>query len=418
MPKCNSCDGDVLRTDAFCGTCGEPVPGGKPVVPITRDANPSGVRDAAADTQSATFAAPQVVGQPAAQAAAVVALSDPEPDPEPGKRDPEETGLTQTTIREREPSEPAPVLPLHRKKIESLDTTGRQSFRTTEPTDPSVPELDRETSPAELPPPPGPPILASDLLRERMRPRAPGEVTLRRLAVGLGTAGVVGALASGGAQPLTLVALALLVGILTIALTPMSYRGRAISLFLVGALATGVALWQQTLHGVAPESIVLATATILLSGSLLFRAYYRGARLARVAVSAGVLMLGAWFFLSGGHESLVRLEGHWQSWAPASTHMAFGLLALLSLMVFMDSTTRGGAHWWAYALLALYTVHIGLLVAIRTWPHEAMTQAPGGATVAAIIAGVVGTVVAGVALAQVLVVIYNAVNNRARDPQA
>lgn len=414
MPKCNSCDSDVLRTDAFCGTCGAPLPGGKPVVPIARDANPSGVHSAA--PTGTDFTAPKIVAQPGAQASAVVALSD--PPPERALRDPEETGLTQTTIREREPSEPAPVLPLHRKKVENLDTTGKQSFRAADAADLAAADVERETSPAELPPPPGPPILASDLLRERMRPRAPGERTLRRLAVALSTAGIVVAVWAGGLQTLTLVALSLLVGMLTVALTPMSYQGRAISLFLIGALSTGVALWQQTLHGIAPESMVLATATILLAGSLLFRAYYRGARLARVAVTAGILILGAWFFISGGHESLIRLDGHWQSWAPATTHMGFGLLALLSLMAFMDSTTRGGSHWWAYALLTLYTGHIGLLVAIQEWPAEGATEGLSGPAVAAIITGVVGTVVAGVALAQVFVVAYNSVSGRPRDAHA
>ena len=42
----------------------------------------------------------------------------------------------------------------------------------------------------------------------------------------------------------------------------------------------------------------------------------------RGLVTAGVLALGAWFLASRGHESLVTLEGDWQSWAPASTHMA------------------------------------------------------------------------------------------------
>ncbi|MGB5810471.1 MAG: hypothetical protein WBG86_08075 [Polyangiales bacterium] len=401
MPKCQSCDGDVLRTDAFCGTCGEQVPGGKPVVPIVRGDRPRGVQ-AAPDAPSGTFEQPSSRG--GAQAAAVVALS------EPALEEPENAALTQTTIREREPSEPAPVLPLHRKKNGGVDATDGQILQdtTSEEAGGAAPRSDPEPSVPEIPVPPAPPILASDLLRERMRPSAPGGGTLRRIAIGLGACGIVGALWSGGAQPLTFVALALMIGTMTIALTPMSYRGRAVSLFLLGSVTTGVALWQQTLHGIAPESFILATATILLSGSLLFRAYYRGARLARLAVTVGVALLAAWFLLSGGHESLVRVGGHWQSWAPASTHMAFGLLALLSLMAFMDSTTRGGAHWWAYALLGLYAVHIGLLVAIQRWPEPGVTASLAGPTVAAIIAGVVGTVVAGVALAQVLVVAYNA----------
>ena len=408
MPKCQSCDGDVLRTDAFCGICGAPVPGGKPVVPVAREAGTSGV-------QGAPTAPGGMLDRPpaaAAQAAAVIAISDPVPTQK------NETGVTRTTIREREHSEPATVLPLHRKKNDGTDSTDRQSFKEPEPASASTSMAERDTSLPDIPVPPGPPILASDLLRERMRPRSPGEKALRRFTVGLSAAGIVGVLVNGGAHPLAFVSLALLIGMLTVALTPMSYRGRAVSLFLVGAVATGVALWQQALQGIAPEGMILATATILLSGSLLFRAYYRGTRLARVAVSIGVLALGAWFFLSGGHESLVRLEGYWQSWGPASTQMAFGLLALLSLMAFMDSSTRAGAHWWAYSLLALYTVHIGLLVAIQRWPIPGTLSAIEGPTVAAIITGTVGTVVAGIALAQVLVVAYNAAANRTSEGSA
>ncbi len=402
MPKCQNCDASVLRTDAFCGVCGEPVPGGKPVVPIARDTRSSGTQNAP-EPPTGKFEGPVAV---AAQAIAVVEISDPVPAPL------NETGVTRTTIREREQSEPAPVLPLHRKKNDGTDNTERQSFKEQEPASASTSMAEGERSLPDNLVPPGPPILASDLLRERMRPRAPGGPALRRVTVGLSAAGIVGALLSGGTHPLVFVSLALLISMLTIALTPMSYQGRAVSLFLVGAVATGVALWQQTLQDIAPDGIILAMATILLSGSLLFRAYYRGARLARVAVTIGALALGGWFFLSGGQESLVRLEGYWQSWGPASTQMAFGLLALLSLMAFMDSSTRAGAHWWAYSLLTLYAVYIGLLVASQLWPIPGARSAIEGPTVAAIITGMVGTVVAGVALAQVLVVAYNSAGNR------
>lgn len=411
MPKCNNCNGSVLRTDAFCGTCGEPVPGGKPVVPIARDAKLSGVQSWP-DRMSGTFTPARNTGT-SARAAAVVALSEPE------LVEPAETGLNRTAIREREPqSEPAPVLPLHRKKNGS-ESQQRAAEAAPElqgdEAPPSAPE--RETSLPHMPVPPvplGPPILASDLLREQMRPSSPGDKALRGTTVALTTLGAVAALLAGGVHPLTLGALALLITMATLALTPMSYRGRAVGLFLVGAIATGVALWQQTLTGVAPEGSILAGATILLSGSLLFRAYYRGARLARVAVTFGVLALGVWFFASGGAESLVTLEGDWQSWAPATTHMTFGLLALLSLMAFMDNSTRGGAHVWAVSVLVLYAVHIGLLVGRDVWPAHGAEVSIEGPTIAAIVTGVVGTLVAGMALAQVLVVAYQATSNRAK----
>ena len=408
MLKCNSCNGSVLRTDAFCGTCGEPVPGGKPVVPIARESKRSGMQTTS-DRMSGTFV-PSTSTATSARAVAVVALADPELTESP------DTAPNRTAIREREPhSEPAPVLPLHRKKngteSERREEAAASDSQASEPQG-SAPE--RDISLPKMPIPPGPPILASDLLREQMRPSSPGEKALRRTAVALTAVGVLGALLTGGVHPLTFVALALLITMATLALTPMSYRGRAIALFLVGSIATGVALWQQTIQGVAPEGIILAAATILLSGSLLFRAYYRGARLARVAVTFGVLALSTWFFASGGHESLVTLEGDWQSWAPASTHMTFGLLALLSLMAFMDNSTRGGSHVWAVSLLVLYGVHLTLLVASELRPMHGMEATIQGPTIAAILTGVVGTIVAGMALAQVLVAVYQATSNRTK----
>ena len=404
MPKCNSCEGKVLRTDAFCGTCGEPVPGGKPVVPISREFK---LADARVEPERSRGTLPPEAGAPAsARAVAVVAVSDPEPD------EPEKLTASRTAIREREhQSEPAPVLPLHRKKsgtaskpqVEPAAAESRS-----EPITAARPALDTGASVPNMPIPPGPPILASDLLREQMRPSSPGEKALRVAGVVLSALGALGVLLTGGLHPLTFVALALLIMTATLAVTPMSYRARATAIFLAGAVATGVALWQQTLRGIAPEGVILASATILLSGSLLFRAYYRGARLARVAVTLGVLALGAWFFASGGHESLVMLDGHWQSWAPAVTHLSFGLLALLSLMAFMDSSTRGGSHVWAVAVLTLYSVHIALLVATGIWPVDDGPARIEGPAVAAILAGLVGTVLAGLALAQILVAAHRA----------
>jgi hypothetical protein len=127
-----------------------------------------------------------------------------------------------------------------------------------------------------------------------------------------------------------------------------------------------------------------------------------------------VTALGAWFVVSGGHESLVMLEGHWQSWAPAITQMAFGLLALLSLMAFMDSSTRGGAHVWAGALLVLYAIYVGVLVAGEVWPLSGQAPSIEGPTIAALLTGAVGTVLAGLALAQVFVAAYQTASKRAK----
>ncbi|MGD8826081.1 MAG: hypothetical protein PVI24_13935 [Myxococcales bacterium] len=404
MPKCKSCDASLLRTDAFCGKCGEPVPGAKPVVPLLRERKPSGLQ---------SLPDPRDTFPPhgaSARAIAAVALSEPQ------VTEPRETDVSRTTIREREPSEPAPVLPLRRKKnggASESQAEGAESQQRDET--PNAAPQERETSLPNIPVPAAPPILASDLLREQMRPSTPGAKTVRVVTVVLASLGAVCAPLLSGGHPLTFVSLALLLAMATLAITPMSYRSRAISLFLIGSIATGVALWQQTLHAIAPEGIILAGATILLSGSLLFRAYYRGARLARLAVSCGVVALGAWFLVSGGHESLIMVEGHWQSWAPAVTHMTFGLLALLSLLAFMESSTRGGSHVWGAMLLVLYALHIGLLVATEVWPLEGMQPSLSGPAVATVVAGMVGTIVAGMALAQVLVVAYRAASSRIQE---
>ncbi len=409
MPTCNSCSAKVARTDAFCGTCGEPVPGAKPVVPIARSSQTSR-RLNMPEPLGGSFAGRHRPSG-SAQAAAIVALSEPvdaePPDPQEAHR---------TAIRQREPSEPAPVLPLQRRKDGSLadgeagdDTTGKSAAEESSASGP------QDISLPNIPVPAGPPILASDLLREQMRPSTPGAKSLRVVTVALAAAGGIGALLVGGLHPLVFVSLALLVLMATLSLTPMSYRARAISLVVAAAVATGVGLWQQTEHALAGESVLLPGAVTLLSAALLFRAYYRGARLSRVLVAVGFVALGVWFVVSGGHESLVMLDGHWQSWAPAATHMTFSLLALLSLMAFMESSTRGGAHVWAVGLLALYVIHLGLLVAAELWPVSGARATIEGPTVAALLTGMVGTIVATLALAQVFVIVYQSATSRPKS---
>ena len=156
MPTCKSCNAKVLRTDAFCGTCGEQVPGAKPVVPIARQATPSGVQSTA-DRITGAFPPPAATGA-SARAMAVVALSDPD-EPEPPSAEPNQTG-----IREREQSEPAPVLPLQRRK--DATSSQREVVETVvEPppaeTPPSMPE--RDTSLPNVPVPAGPPTLSSSV---------------------------------------------------------------------------------------------------------------------------------------------------------------------------------------------------------------------------------------------------------------
>lgn len=377
MPGCQNCGAEVSRSDAFCGTCGERVPGGTPVLPLVRESRP---------------AIPAARPSSGAQAAAVITVADPS-----------QTSVTQTTIRER--AEPASVLPLRRKKPESateiLPIESVQEPETRGEAPPTVeeaPELVLTT----------PPILASELLREQMEPSEPGKASLPRLTVALCAAGVLGASWAGGLDSLTYVSVALMVGLLTLALTPLSYVGHAVALFLAGVIASTLGIWQQSVHEVTPHAPLLGLSTVVLSASLLYRAYYRGAKLARVAVSIGVALLTSWFILSGGHQSLVTLGEHWQSWGPAASHMTFALVGLLALLAFMEASTRGGSHVWAYTLMTLYAGHVLLLTTRALWPPLSTATPMPDSALAAILGGVVGTLVAAMAMARLFVLRHRA----------
>ncbi len=377
MPGCQNCGTEVSRSDAFCGACGELVPGGTPVLPLVRESRPS--IEASRPGSGA-------------QAAVVIRVAEPT-----------QASPTRTAIRER--AEPASVLPLRRKKPEATTELLRvESVR--EPETLGAPPAEEEQPDALVLT--TPPILASELLREQMEPSEPGKTSLPRLTAALCVAGVLGASWVGGLDSVTYVSVALMVGLLTLALTPMSYLGHAVTLFVAGGIASSLGIWQQAAHEVTPHAPLLGLSTVVLGASLLYRAYYRGAKLARIAVSIGVALLVSWFVLSGGHQSLIMLGEHWQSWGPAASHMAFALVALLALLAFMEASTRGGAHVWAYTLLALYAGHVTLLTARALWPLIGTAPTMPDSALAAILSGIAGTLVATMALAQLFVLGHQA----------
>ncbi len=304
----------------------------------------------------------------------------------------------QSVVRARveEVDEEATVLPLRKRRTEPA-VAPPETSDTAEDSPPPA-----ETKPAIA----GPPVLASDLLRERNEPTEPGQRTLQRLVWGLGLVGLVASLALAGNHALGWAASALLVGAMTLAATPLSYAGRAAGIFTIGVVAAAMGVWQEMLAGLEGDVALLCGATIMTAGSLLFRAYYRTARFARLTVACGVIALGAWFVLTGGLGSLVMLDSAWQSWAPALSKVALGLLAILSMLSFMEGNTRAAAHVWAYALLAMYALHIGARVAAAHWPVASDPSVLGGPGTAAIAVGMIGVAIAAVSLAQLWVSLY------------
>ena len=71
----------------------------------------------------------------------------------------------------------------------------------------------------------------------------------------------------------------------------------------------------------------------------------------------------------------------------------------------MESSTRGGAHVWAYSLLTLSAAHVVVLLLRTHWPLAPQGETLTAVANAAILAGISGTVLATMALAQVFVVV-------------
>lgn len=377
--NCTSCGTTVRVADAFCGKCGAATPGGTPVERISDRPESSVISLPPSRAKSL----PSTGGAATALAQRAFPVSH--------------TGK-QSVVRTRSDAAEADatVLPLKTRRTDpSLEAPAQ------EPASDDAPQS-VELKPAIA----GPPVLASDLLRERNEPSEPGQVTHRRLVWGLSLAGLGVSLVLAGNHALGWASAALLVSAMTLAVTPLSYAGRAAGLFVIGVIGAAMGVWQQTLAGLEHDIVLLAGATILTAGSLIFRAYYRAARFARLTVACGIVALGTWFVLTGGLGSLVMLELAWQSWAPALTLVAIGLLAILSMLSFMEGNTRAAAHVWGYTLLGMYALHIGARVAANNWSVDSNSYGLAGPETAAILVGMVCVAIASGALAQLWVALY------------
>ncbi len=250
-----------------------------------------------------------------------------------------------------------------------------------------------------------PPFLASRSLAEDLSPREPGKRTLRWLGVTLGVAGGCASLLLGGMQAPALAAAGGLFILAVLSALPLSYRARALAISGLGATGLGFFSAGSQLRGERLDESLLAGAVFVLGAGLLFRAYHRASRVARLVVMVGILALAAWLVLSGGLGSLTHMDAGWQSWAPALPRVALALLGLISLLVFMDASTTAGGRIWATTLFLVLAAHVFVREAVALYPPTDLGRSALNLPhpeLAHAIAIVVVVITGSVALAQLL----------------
>lgn len=250
-----------------------------------------------------------------------------------------------------------------------------------------------------------PPVLASEVLREDLRPLAPGTTFARRVGVvcglacvGLGLAGLEGSLGAA-------VVMAIGVAMAGAGFLPVSYALRATLSFALGAsLVAGSSV--ATLLVTPGGRAFLALPVVVLATGLFFRSWHRASLHARWVVALGVVLSAGWL---GWSDNMDAIGGatHWQAWLPAVARLALAPVLLAALLAFMGEATTGGCSAWAVSALAWH----GLLMIVEgvaaTWPTSGGLQSVDALRFAVSAAqglSAIGAPVLAVAGAQLMVV--------------
>jgi hypothetical protein len=256
-------------------------------------------------------------------------------------------------------------------------------------------------------PPVKPPVLASDILREEVAPKAPAQRAVRAALVAFSAISLVGAiLASSALGHARLTAPWALEGAILTAVVaalataaPLPYGLRAAIAALVGAipLALGAASRGPLARlgdegtGSALAMAVMATA---LPAALLFRSRYRAFRAARVilgvalAVSLPAVVLLALAVLDGAAPLGARCLA------------AVGILsATTATLGFMGPETSAGCAQWAALVVGAYAARPAWRAFASAWAGSDLNTL---ALSAAALGGLVSTTLVAFAVFQVL----------------
>ncbi len=270
-----------------------------------------------------------------------------------------------------------------------------------------------------------PPILASDILREEVAPRAPARTTIRLWLAGFAAACALSAAAARlGFGPHTsrvFEGSLLAAGLAGLgALVPAPYVARALVAALAGLALLGLgALERGPLAPLGHDGVGHAAATValatLLPAALLFRARFRAFQTARVVLTAALalalpaVVLGVLGALDGAAPPVARVAD-----------AAVAAAALTGLFGYMGAETSAGCDRWAALILGLASLRVAarapqLLAALADHASVPMAadarDGPWGPVVAAIGTLAAATITA-YGLFQILVV---ALGRRARE---
>ncbi len=197
-----------------------------------------------------------------------------------------------------------------------------------------------------------PKFLASELLARDWTPAAPLRRTLRWGAIVVGTLGVVGMLTLGALAPEALGLTVLFALCAATGVAPLSPAARGSALALVGAAgAVAVGYLGHVTAQPAGTPLLIGCITLTASG-LFFRAAHNRSRLARVLVAVGLLATAGWLVLTGGIDAVVVQSLEWQAWIQPSSRVLLGLIAVLTMLTFLDPSSHGGAWVAGFSLLA------------------------------------------------------------------
>ncbi|HKU36886.1 MAG TPA: hypothetical protein VJR89_02030 [Polyangiales bacterium] len=215
-----------------------------------------------------------------------------------------------------------------------------------------------------------PPVLASEALQRDLTPSEPSPRLLRFWSPSLGLLGVSATWllthGSGIGAPLC----GAFVALVLLGLPRMAYAARAAAVSTVSATGLSLVLWADNGAESGPQAVVLALAVTLLASGLLFRAWHRASMLSRVMVLLGILLGATALWMSETFEQVTLLDTTWQSWAPLLVALPFGMLLMLSLLVFMNARTTAAAGAWASFVLLWYALHSTLEVLHAVWPKD------------------------------------------------
>lgn len=251
-----------------------------------------------------------------------------------------------------------------------------------------------------------PPVLASEALREDLKPHEPGTHATRWTGAACGAAVVVLGLWALGTSTLGIVVMALGAVAICGSLLPLGYALKAtLNVGVATILLAGSMVATVMSNSNAHPSLVVPV--IVLATGLLFRSWHRASQHARMIVTAGIVLATAWLGWSDSIDALMAGGSRWQSWLPAAAHLALAPVLLVALLAFMGETTTGGCAAWAAAALVWYgavSLIETLALAWTTGPSmQTLQRLQESDTTARLLSALAAPMVA-LALAQLLVV--------------